>query len=48
MLSVVQAIVMRTLTGERPLQEARDALLARLHALGRVLSGPPMQFLSGR
>jgi len=36
MLSVVQAIVMRTLTGERPLQEARDALLARLHALGRV------------
>jgi two-component sensor histidine kinase len=36
LLAVVQSIVMRTLTGERPPQDARDTLIERLQALGRV------------
>jgi two-component sensor histidine kinase len=35
-LMVVQAIVMRTLTNERPARESRDLLLNRIHALGRA------------
>lgn len=34
LLAVVQAIIMRTLTGERPPQDARDTLIERLQALG--------------
>jgi two-component sensor histidine kinase len=36
MLAVMQAIIMRTLTDERPLSESREELIKRVQALGRA------------
>ena len=38
LLAVVQSIALRTMTGERPLGEAREAFIGRLQALARTYS----------
>jgi two-component system CheB/CheR fusion protein len=47
LLAVVQAIVSRSLSGERPLAEAREVLARRIHALARSQSIPAAEGLEG-